>query len=192
MSEWKDSIISYIDLLGISKKLHEKSHDAIKKMREMHRKVHKLASFEMPMHDYVYYWNDSILLTAIVSQHKDYELVMREVDMLKRFVDKIYPSYAVCVKGKIIPGPNDICEESYHGKLQNKLKVIYIKASSLAFANCFLIEKNLSRRYAKHWYIDKRIISKIKISPPSAIAKTTLFPRKTRREVFMYNGYLWD
>lgn len=77
MSDWPDCIVSFFDLEGISIQLQENSQRAIRKMRDMHREVFKISNADLHRHDFVYFWNDSVLLLALDCKVAEYQSVMQ-------------------------------------------------------------------------------------------------------------------
>jgi hypothetical protein len=99
MNNWHDCIVSFIDMIGISEKLRKNSSESVMIMRRMHEDIYK-ACQNLPAHEEICFWNDSILLMGYVNtQSYSYHALMEEVIKIKRVVDDINPSYAICVKG---------------------------------------------------------------------------------------------
>lgn len=191
MSDWRDCIVSFIDLIGIAKKLGDQKSEAIVKMRSMHQAVCGASSNSLPRHKHVYYWNDSVLMLALVRSKEDYEPVMREVNGMKRTIGRICRCYVVSIKGQTIPESLPYAGATFIGRgLQPK--AVYIRASSMAFANCFLVEKELGKEYKKSWYVDVRIAKHIHVAKKPLKKSLTLFPGNSRREIYMYDGDLWS
>lgn len=184
MNEWRDCIITYIDLIGISRDLNKHTFTGLYKIKKMHLSVTDTAKRILQLHECVYYWNDSIIMLAFPKSVSDYVLIMNEVSIMKKSRDKSCKSYAICMKGQVIP---EI--EEYNEK---KNKAIYLRASSLALANCFKIEEKLGKKYKKSWYIDSRIISKTQPKISAIIRNITLFPRNTYRSIYMYSESPWE
>ncbi len=82
MSNWPDSIVSYIDLIGIRAQVDSGTTRASNTMRRMHQCVAD-ATRKMQRHNYVYLLNDCVLLMAPVDTGEDYRLVMSELSDLK-------------------------------------------------------------------------------------------------------------
>jgi len=191
MSSWKHCIISLIDLIGIKKKLFDKKSKGIRLMRQMHQIVHTQINNEMPYHDHAYLWNDSVLLLAYVDEKKTlYEPVMREVNKLKIEINRLSKSYVICVKGKAIPPPKISNSTPINGNITNQTKDTYLKASSMALANCFAIDKTL-KEHKKTWYIDSWIARHIKTSQKSVKDYVEMLPTNRKRYVHMYKNDLW-
>jgi hypothetical protein len=182
MSTFQDCIVSLLDLNDFRKVLTKNSKRAVRTMRMFHKLVDERAS-AMSAHDEVCFWQDSVLLLASVnSSQRSYERVMNDVSMLKKAIDSIHPDFchAVCVKGQSFPDPRQDTDNA-------KPRIIYLSASSLAFANCFDIERHLKYRKAD-WYIDSRITAKIKTRLVDYTHKINLLPRNTKRDIHVFRG----
>ena len=127
MSSWRNCIVTYIDLVGISEFASQRDKKASSLMRTMHRCV---SSTQFSKHHRVYVWNDSVLLLAYLDKKSDYNAILGEADNLTWHLDKIAKSYAISVKGRAFP---------VHEKSQDRVTII--EASSWALSNCFEIEK---------------------------------------------------
>lgn len=114
-----------------------------------------------------------------MSSNEGHFEVMTEVQLLKRAIAAKSSSYAICVQGKSFPHPGDINNAPNH--------LHFLKASSLAFSNCFKIEKELGSRFKKNWYIDFRIKSRIQIDAIPKKARVHMWPTMKWRTVFMYD-----
>lgn len=182
MSDWRDCIVTFIDMIGVSYLLQKQSSEAVSLVRRMHRVIQN-ASQALEHHEEICFWNDSILAVGFVDETSEsYERIMREVRYLKTIVDAIKPSYAICVKGKSFPPPPNELNSLPSGV---NPRMIYLQASSLAFANCFTIEKEL-KKHRKSWYIDVRIIRQVSSRKPDLSKRVTLFPQSTKRSIHMF------
>jgi hypothetical protein len=191
MSDWVDCIVSYIDLIGISKELDDNTADAIRKMREMHKIAYDAANNSMAKHKNVYYWNDSVLMLALPNSTHDYEPIMHEVNRLKRAIDRICQTYAISMKGQTIPEILPCTRDHFTGGQIDQPRAVYIRASSLAFSNCFEVERKLGKT-KKPWYVDERIVKHISTSQSRTCQTIKLHPRRTPRKMFLYDGDLWN
>ena len=186
MKTWSNCIVTFIDLIGISSLLERNSREGIALLRRMHNKVFDEKA-TLSAHEEVCFWNDSVLLLGYVDNSSStYLKIMNEVSELKRKIDTIKKSFAICMKGQVFPPPYKLVDKS-----QTTPNMFYLKASSLAFANCFIIEKAL-KRYRKHWYIDGRIVKKIKPRKEDLRKSVTLHPRNRKGSIYMYRGSFWD
>ena len=191
MSGGVDCIVTYIDLIGISEELDNNTTHAIQKMREMHKTAYDAAINSVPKHRKIYYWNDSVLLLALPDSTHDYEPIMREVNGLKRAIDRIWPTYAISMKGQTIPETLPRTLEQLTPARIDQPQAVYIQASSLAFSNCFEVEKKLGRA-RKPWYLDERIVNHISTLQSCTCQTIKVHPRRTQRKMFLYDGDLWN
>lgn len=191
MSGGVDCIVSYIDLIGMSEELNNNTPHAFQKMREMHELVYDVANHLVPKHKKLYYWNDSVLTLALPDSTQDYEPIMREVNGLKRALDRIWPTYAISMKGQTIPETFPCTPDHPTRGRVDQARAVYIQASSLAFSNCFEVEKKLGGA-KKPWYLDERIVNHISTPESYTFQTVSLHPRRTKRKIFLYDGDLWD
>jgi hypothetical protein len=180
MKTFRDCIVSYLDLNDVSEILTRNSARGVRVMRDLHRLVsdcaHKLAA-----HEEICFWQDSVLLLAPVKNTgASYQRVMTEVTILKETIHALHPCHAVSVKGQSFPAPSIQTSTS-------QPRIIYLSASSLAFSNCFEIERRLKWNKAD-WYIDPRIIRQIKSRKPDKTKAVTLLPRNISRKIHMFHG----
>lgn len=192
MPKWKNCIVTYIDLIGIKEIASYTGSQATDIMLKMHSLVDRHASHEMPNQNYCYIWNDSILLLAYLdgnprAAHK--ESIVREVDNLKRKVDQICPSYAISVQGQVFPNKPPL--RDFNENTVGPTKIVRLRASSYALGNCFIIEERLGRKLKKPWYIDARIATHLSTKQKVSTHQAKLLPRNTRRDIYVYDGYLW-
>ena len=190
MSNWPDCVVSYFDLIGIRKMITAANSKASDLMRNFHVLVYKSINTDMPAHHNVYAWNDSAMFLAFLQNDGDYEIVMRELNALKPIVDSICPSYAICVKGQAIPEP--AC--GYGTEANGQPRFVFLKTSSYAFANCFEVEKELSRRkrLRMDWYVDSRIARKIPTFPKCDRHAVAMLPSGRKRSVHVLKGSIWE
>jgi hypothetical protein len=137
----------------------------------------------MVRHENIYSWNDSALFLANTDGNNNITEIMKEVDNLKKKIDRIHRCYAISVKGMSFTEPNFT-----NG---NKFKFNYLKTSSYAFTNCFNIEKEFGKPFKKSWYIDNRIAVEIKTLNKPVIRDLEMLPNNEKRAIHMYDGYLW-
>ena len=191
MADLRDCIVSYIDMIGIGPLLTKRSREAVYTMRKMHEAVSH-ALLQVSAHEEVCLWNDSVLMVGFVTEsRKSYRTLMEEVRTVKRIIDGIQRNYAICVKGKAFPGPKSESQERRRGIDQPRL--VYLQASSLAFANCFKIEQQAKQAGWKwDWYIDNRIRTKLSLRLGHDVQDVELHPRSNLRQIHMYRGGFWD
>jgi hypothetical protein len=180
---WRDCIVTLIDLVGI-RKLTQRG-DASKLMRELHKLVlQEKNALRSVTHAYA--WNDSVLLMCYVDGHDaSFEEAIRDADRLKHRVDQLANSYAIAVKGQTFPPVRGGYKA---GKVPG---VTVIRASSWAMANCFEIEKRISSKLRKPWYIDGRIKERIRTCQTFQTETVPLLPMNRPRTVYVFDGYLW-
>ncbi len=71
-------------------------------------------------------------------------------------------------------------------------EVIYLHASSWAFANCWKVAEGIGKKLRKDWYVGNRITLKAKIQArPCERTKVTLLPLHKPRTIHMYDDYPW-
>ena len=181
-------IVSYIDIIGIKEKLLEEKSDSISIMKNVHQIVYGLSSTGMDNHDHVYSWNDSILLLATIKNDRDNRKnIINEIIQIRQRIAQISPCYIICVKGMTIPGPLRFTGDVYSGQLTDQPRHIYIKASSMAFANCFEIEKKC-KKHKKNWYIDERIIKGLNLKSSTLTCQVAMLPSNKKRKIYMYDS----
>lgn len=180
--DWRDCIVTLIDMAGVKKRAERGAGSAL--MLRLHALVaRETEALQSVARTYV--WNDSALLLSYVDETAvSFELAMRDAERLKRCIDGLAPSYAIAVKGQAFPPPEG------NGQLRTS-RVTVIEASSWAMANCFEIERILGPKWRKPWYIDVRIINKIKTMKPSGQEKVKLLPTGIERQVCVFGGDLW-
>ena len=195
MSDWKNSIVTYIDLVGIKSAANYSDSRATDVMRKMHSLVDSNMSHDMSNHDHCYMWNDSILLLAYLDSpdrnNNNENLILREADQLKRKVDDICSSYAIAVKGQVFPDNTIISSPVFNGQIADQPRVIRLKTSSYAMGNCFIIEECLGKKLKKPWYIDSRISKRLDTTQSLSKHKVKMLPKNKEREIYVYEGYLW-
>jgi len=185
MADWQHSIVSFLDLIGIKKLIEKGDSSASSQMRGFHQFVQNYAKNKLPLHQKIYFWNDSILFLSNTGDgHSLYEPIMKELDTFKALVDKRWKSFAISVKGKTFPPPT---------KKDTEGKIVYLMASSYAFTNCFTIEefgKNIKGKKPV-WYVDSRIVKYIKTYTKYKKDKILMQPTGRKRNIFMYYDFLW-
>jgi hypothetical protein len=189
MNNWPDCVVSYFDLIDIRKMITTGNSKASDFMRQFHVLVYKSINTDMPAHHNAYVWNDSAMFLAFPRIDGDYETIMRELDTLKPIVDSICPSYAICVKGQAIPEP--VCD--YGSEANGQPRFVFLKTSSYAFANCFEVEKELSKRkrLRMDWYVDSRIVRRIPTFPKCKRHYVKMLPSGRKRNVHVHKGSIW-
>jgi hypothetical protein len=186
------SIITYIDLIDISRQLENNNTvQAINLMLEMHKLIYAAGSCKMPRHRHIYFWNDSTMLYAEVKGDQDYEPIMKEANGLKRAIDQICSSYAISLVGNTFPEPFPWAGYEYAAGDMSQPKTVFLRPSGLTFANCFVIEKTLGSKYKKPWYVDKEIAQKLSTTQTFYSINADLYPNN-QRVVNMYDGDLWQ
>lgn len=191
MNDWKHCIVSYIDLIDVKKELDAQKHRGISMMKQLHQIVYEQVNSSMAHHAYAYSWNDSVILLAYLNgQPKPFEPIMREVNELKQRINDFCRCYSIDVKGMAIPEPIQFHNQVIPGSIVDQSRHVYIKASSMALANCFTIEAELGK-YKKSWYVDSWIAEEIDIDQRPLIRRITMLPTRRPRRVFMYDRNLW-
>lgn len=178
-SEWRDCVVSLMDLVGV--RAQAKEAKASTQMRKLHRALLEAVGARKYSFARAYAYNDAVLLLSYVEDKESLQTVMREVDELKKSLDKIGKSYAIAVKGQAFPAIR---------KTPVDERIVIIETSSWAMANCFEIEKQL-RRLRKSWYVDERIAKHLSTDASSQTHQLAMYPTGRRRGVYVYSGYLW-
>ncbi len=187
-----ESIVSYIDMIGVGELLGSaRSQEAIELMCSMHKLAYSAGSNQMPAHDHIYFWNDSILAYGQAGSRAACEAVMKEVNGLKRTVDRICPCYAISIVGDTFPEP--FAHLGYHfGHDFSQSKTVFLRPSGIAFANCFTVEKVLGRKHKKPWYLDQTIAAQLDVDRAFTTDQVTVYPGGTTMTVRIYDGDLWE
>lgn len=185
-SEWPPCIITMFDLVGTSG--NAPNGAAAQLMLKMRKFAVDKINAELPSHRHGYVWNDSILLLSyITSPGQSRRSVLMELSGFKQTLEQHcgVQSYAISVQGLAFPQDSPVDMVS-HG---NESRVVVLKTSSYAMANCFAIEKALKGMRAD-WYIDSRITKDIQLPAPFKSKGVRLLPENKLRIINMYKGYL--
>jgi hypothetical protein len=179
-SDWRDCIVTFIDLPGVKKLASANSAGS-----DLMRRLHALAARELPRLaaiDHAYVWNDSVLLLSFIKNTPaSFVAAMTDAHRFKRRVNGLKKCYAVAVKGQAFPPLPDVPTS----------KLTVLQASSWAMANCFEIEKQLGNVRAA-WYVDGRIARHLRDVGASVKRNIVLLPLNRKRSVFCYADDLWD
>ena len=84
MANWQDCIVSLIDLIGIKDIILNQNGKGSALMRQLHKIVAVEMNLGLQHHAHAYVWNDSVLLLAYLDGSNLPEIILREVDELKR------------------------------------------------------------------------------------------------------------
>jgi hypothetical protein len=185
-NDWRPCIITVIDLIGMRDAAV--TGRASSKMLEMHRFVVSYVDAGLSNHSCGYVWNDSVMMLSYRTKPKRaLHDILCELSEFKRALEDHcgVRTYAISVMGLAFPQqyPPSLNVES-----QSKRRVVVLKTSSWAMANCLLIEKALKRRRAD-WYIDSRIARGAGLRKPVADERVALLPKNRARTIYMYKGY---
>lgn len=195
MSEWKNAIITYIDLIGIKSAADESNSRGTDVMRRMHSLVEGRMSNGMPNHEHCYVWNDSVLLLSYLDspyRKVDETEIIREADDLKKEIDRqCTSSYAIAVKGQVFPYEAHLHAPAFQGTISDQSRVVRLKVSSYAMGNCFLIEARLGKKLKQPWYVDGRIAKRLITSQRFSKHTIKMLPKNKERAVYVYEGCLW-
>ena len=182
---WDDCVVTYIDLIGTTKSAA--TGEASRLMRRLHGLVAgELAHGALPSIAHAYVWNDSVLVLSPFSKH-DRALnlaALRDVSSLKAAIDeKVCRSFAILVKGQPFATPINVVPDS---------RVVVLKTSSWAMANCFHVEAKLKRCKAT-WYVDSRIKKTLALRPSYRSVRVYLYPKQSvSRRMHLYMGDIFD
>lgn len=191
MTEWRNCIVTYIDVIDIKKLALDGTSQATDLMRKLHRITEARMNCGMDAHAHAYTWNDSVLLLGYLDGGNSARILLGEADSLRKTIEhEVGNCYAISVKGQTFPEPELPFAAVFNGQISEQPRSIVIKASSFAFANCFHIEAILGRRYKTDWYVDGRLKDAIE-KKPHAIDSIDLLPGGELREVHMFNGSLY-
>lgn len=190
MGNWQDCIVTLVDLIGVKKRINQERSRATSLMRQFHALIMKKMNEEMPSIEHAYAWNDSVLFLAYLrGGSRAKEAVLRDIDTLKREIDRLSDSYAIAVQGQSFPElPLLSLGQS---QPDAKQRVTILRVSSYAMANCFAIENELGGRTRRPWYVDQRIAQQLSTRQKYQKRSMVFLPHKKKREVFIYEGYLW-
>lgn len=186
MGNWEDCIVSYFDLIGVSKMIKPGNSKATDLMRQFHGIVYK-SIMDMRVHRHAYAWNDSAMFLAFPKIDGDYETIMRELNAVKPRIDEICHSYAICVKGQPIPEPS----HTDGSETDEQPKFVFLKASGYAFKNCFTEEEQL-KKHRMDWYIDGWIARKIRNLPKATTYEVAMLPANSKRKIYCFKGQIWS
>jgi hypothetical protein len=186
---WQSCIVTMFDLVGT------KSSAASGRGSAALVRMHELASSKidhgLPLHAHGYIWNDSVLLlsyrTRTVGERAQ---VIAELDDFRCWMQDSCGAavYAICVKGLAFPH-DDLHAPVFDGQIAHQPRSIVLKTSSWAMANCFEIEKRLSKHRAD-WYIDSRVTRGLRLATVVAEEEVEMLPSREARKVQMYKGGL--
>ncbi len=185
MSDFCDCIVSLIDMIGVRDLLDRGDRKAVTTMRRMHAAVIRAAA-HFDLKTEICFWNDSVLIHSLVNESDtSYASAMCPLVEMKAAIDAVRPSYCICVKGQSFPSPDEL------SKRKSDARLVYLSASSLAFTNCFDVEYAVRKaHYEKDWYLDNRIVRKIRTLSRKAdlTATFSLYPRGSQRVFHMFRG----
>ncbi|MFL9957684.1 hypothetical protein PQR65_30235 [Paraburkholderia nemoris] len=188
--DWQPCIVTMFDLIGTrSQAATGKASTAMRLLQE--RAVWKM-NHGMGNHSHCYVWNDSVLLLSYQSRPAvARRRVLAELDECKQWLERECASklYAICVKGLAFP-QDEMPNPTVDGEMGGQARVVVLKTSSWAMANCFEIEKKLKHHRAD-WYIDSRITNDVDVMPPFAVEEVQLLPSAESRRVDMFRGSLF-
>ena len=189
MRTFKKCIVTWIDLIGITEKIENEKQEALDLMEKFRNKVQGWSD-NSNHHMHAYTLNDSAILLGYITgqEEESVDRIITEITDLKANVDIICPSFAIAVKGTTFK--EDIVKQPlvFEAQIEDGPKYINIKASSIAFANIFEIEKKL-KNHKMCWYIDDRIVSLSSIlRTPDLVEEVKLMPSRDAREIHMYKN----
>jgi len=190
MTQWRNCIVTLIDVIGIKQLALNGTSQATDLMRKLQSITESRMNYGMKAHAHAYMWNDSVLLLGYLDQATARSL-LEEADSLKRAIEQgVNKCYAISVKGQTFPEPGFPSGAVFNGQIAEQPRSIVIKASSFAFANCFQIEALLGPRHKTDWYVDGRLKDAIE-KEPKVVDSIDLLPGGESREVLMFNGSLY-
>jgi hypothetical protein len=185
MSEWRNCVVTFIDVVGIKKLALAGDSGASSLMRQLHHLTVSWIGEKLPKHAQAYCWNDSVLLLGYLENATPGEL-LREAQVLKSEIEAtIGRCYGICVRGQTfpeLPGSPPVDKQ-----VTEQPRAVVIKASSFALANCFQIEAALGKKHRAAWYVDERLRTALP-TPPWRTERVSLLPTGEAREILMFNG----
>ncbi len=185
---WPPCIVTAFDVIGIRNKASTGYASSL--MLQIHRFTVGKINSDLPSHANGYVWNDSILLLSYLTKPSSKRrAVLAELSDFKRALDTTcaVETYAISVMGLAFPHAKMAAPVS-QGNTSAQPRAVVLKTSSWAMANCFHIEKELSK-YRADWYIDSRITKNIGLPAPFASEELVLLPKDQPRTINMYKGY---
>lgn len=197
MDQMRRCVVSLLDLVGMKNLLARagKKPHAMSAMEALDRMCNGHATYVQHI-DHIYCWNDSALFLSYLDTPapRDMNALVQEVSHLKEAIDSECQmgSFVVMVKGKsFVPNNINIRAQVHQGAEPDPV-YHYVKASSMAFANCETIVR-LYRNDHHPWYIDQRIRNALG-APLQALLTEGLefeaFPDMDKRTVYTADGYL--
>jgi hypothetical protein len=190
LKTWEPCIVTMFDLVGTKSSAAADGRGS-EAMIRMHRLASSKIDHALPLHAHGYIWNDSVLLlsyrTRTVAERSQ---VLAELDDFRLWLqDRCGAAvYAICVKGLAFPH-DDLHAPAFDGQIGNQPRSIVLKTSSWAMANCFEIEKRLSRHRAD-WYIDSRVTKDVRLAATVAEEEVEMLPSREARKIQMFKGGL--
>lgn len=187
--DWQDCVVILIDIPDIKKLAQKGDSKGSSLMMEFHKLVQSQVNHKLQNIEHAYVFNDSALLLSYGDgTPASFTAFLRDADRLKQQIDSlaknwaVAPAYGIAVKGKAFPSN----EQSSAGK-----RVIVLRTSSYAMANCFLIESAAKKEgLKKSWYVDDRLIKYIPRQSNDRLC-VELLPND-KRKIHLIDGYLWD
>lgn len=199
MEQMRNCVVSYLDLVGMKDLLADptRRQRAIDAMEALDRMCHGHSTYVQQI-DHIYCWNDSTLFLSYLDMpiQRNMNDLVAEVSRLKQAIDTECGagSFVVMVKGKsFVPNGMQFRAPMHHGAEPDPV-YHYIRASSMAFANCETILSQFKRDH-HDWYIDQRVRDGMSGSVQAMLMERGefhAFPRMTTRKVFTADGYLHE
>lgn len=186
---WEKCIVTIFDLIG-TRSLASKGIGS-SQMIQMHQNAVSKINHGVPLHAHGYVWNDSVLLLSYETKPaKKRAEVLAELNEFKTWLESRCGAklYAISVKGMSFHS-NEFAPAVFEGQITQQPRAVVLKTSSWAMANCFEIEKSLSKHRAD-WYIDERITKGVNLGAPFAAEEISLFPNNEKRAIHMFKGNL--
>lgn len=196
-------IVGFLDINGIRLDIQQNKPTAIQAMDSLERTAYGYASQDQGWYDGLYVWNDSALVVTYLDVYG--RTVLSTFRSLHEFKAKLSQSlglkrdnnvsiYAICVKGMAFVPELDGVRANIPAAGSTESKYVYVRASSMALANCFEIETKLGRKHLKEWYVDERIyrdcpaIVRAKLK---TVDELEMYPDMEKRKVYMGSGPLF-
>lgn len=197
MDRMRNCVVSLLDLVDMNKFLAADGparQPGIDAMEALDRICNGRSQFLQQI-DHIYCWNDSALFLSYLDMPMQRSMngIVDEVSQIKKAIDSEYPkgSFVVMVKGKsFLPNGLEFRGPVHQGGAGAPIYQ-YIRASSMALANCDVIVKMFSKDHHA-WYIDQRIRDDMVGAPQQKLTergKFNAFPGMDTRKIYTAEGY---
>jgi hypothetical protein len=184
-------IVTWIDLIGIKRKLIDSKPEALAAMEKFRGIIeYNTNNGQLENHAHSYTLNDSAILLAFPPRDS-FTSILKELQRLKVKIDaEVMPSFVVCVHGNTIRTAFPPQPLVFDGQISDGPRYTHIKASSIAFANCHIIDATL-KHTRMDWYIDSRITKMSDLRVPDRVEEVEMLPSRIGRPVHLFKDVLF-